>query len=56
MDKITTMVETSSTTGLVKLMWQIHQDLPPSSGDFNMVMDDQCLFHRDTNHTMRECE
>jgi hypothetical protein len=25
-------------------------------GDFNMVMDDQCKFHRDANHTMRECE
>jgi hypothetical protein len=25
-------------------------------GDFNMVMDDQCQFHRDTKHTMRECE
>jgi hypothetical protein len=21
-----------------------------------MVMDDQCQFHRDTKHTMRECE
>jgi hypothetical protein len=25
-------------------------------GDFNMVMDDQCQFHRDAKHTMRECE
>jgi hypothetical protein len=25
-------------------------------GDFNMVMDDQFQFHRDTKHTMRECE
>jgi hypothetical protein len=25
-------------------------------GDFNMVMDDQCQFHRDSKHTMRECE
>jgi hypothetical protein len=25
-------------------------------GDFNMVMDDQCQFHRDTKHTIRECE
>jgi hypothetical protein len=25
-------------------------------GDFNKVMDDQCQFHRDTKHTMRECE
>jgi hypothetical protein len=25
-------------------------------GDFNMVMGDQCQFHRDTKHTMRECE
>jgi hypothetical protein len=25
-------------------------------GDFNLVMDDQCQFHRDTKHTMRECE
>jgi hypothetical protein len=24
--------------------------------DFNMVMDDQCQFHRDAKHTMRECE
>jgi hypothetical protein len=25
-------------------------------GDFNMVMDDQCQFHSDGKHTMRECE
>jgi hypothetical protein len=25
-------------------------------GDFNMVMDDQCQFHRDAKHAMRECE
>jgi hypothetical protein len=25
-------------------------------GDFNMVLDDQCQFHRDAKHTMRECE
>jgi hypothetical protein len=25
-------------------------------GDLNMVMDDQCQFHRDAKHTMRECE
>jgi hypothetical protein len=25
-------------------------------GDFNMVMDGQCQFHRDAKHTMRECE
>jgi hypothetical protein len=25
-------------------------------GDFNMVMDDQCQFHRNAMHTMRECE
>jgi hypothetical protein len=25
-------------------------------GYFNMVMDDQCQFHRDAKHTMRECE
>jgi hypothetical protein len=25
-------------------------------GDFNMVMDDQCQFHRDAKHPMRECE
>jgi hypothetical protein len=25
-------------------------------GDFNMFMDDQCQFHRDAKHTMRECE
>jgi hypothetical protein len=25
-------------------------------GDFNMVMDDQCQFHRDAKHTMRQCE
>jgi hypothetical protein len=25
-------------------------------GDFNMVMDDQCQFHRGAKHTMRECE
>jgi predicted secreted Zn-dependent protease len=25
-------------------------------GDFNLVMDDQCQFHRDAKHTMRECE
>jgi hypothetical protein len=25
-------------------------------GDFNMVMNDQCQFHRDAKHTMRECE
>jgi hypothetical protein len=25
-------------------------------GDFNMVMDDQCQFYRDAEHTMRECE
>jgi hypothetical protein len=25
-------------------------------GDFNMVMVDQCQFHRDAKHTMRECE
>jgi hypothetical protein len=25
-------------------------------GNFNMVMDDQCQFHRDTKHTMREYE
>jgi hypothetical protein len=25
-------------------------------GDFNMVMEDQCQFHRDAKHTMRECE
>jgi hypothetical protein len=25
-------------------------------GDFNMVMDDQCQFHRDAKHTLRECE
>jgi hypothetical protein len=35
-------------------------DLPrPSTflrGDFNIVMDDQCQFHRDTKHTMRDCE
>jgi hypothetical protein len=24
--------------------------------DFNMVMDDQCQFHCDAKHTMRECE
>jgi hypothetical protein len=23
-------------------------------GDFNMVMDDQCQFHYDAKHTMRE--
>jgi hypothetical protein len=26
------------------------------NGDFNVVMDDQCQFHRDAKHTMRECE
>jgi hypothetical protein len=35
-------------------------DLPrPSTfleGDFNMVMDDQCQFHHNAKHTMRECE
>jgi hypothetical protein len=35
-------------------------DLPrPSTfleGDFNMVMDDQCQFHRNAKHTMSECE
>jgi hypothetical protein len=25
-------------------------------GDFNIVMDDQCQFHRDAKHAMRECE
>jgi hypothetical protein len=25
-------------------------------GDFKMVMDNQCQFHRDAKHTMRECE
>jgi hypothetical protein len=25
-------------------------------GDFNMVMDDQCEFHCDARHTMRECK
>jgi hypothetical protein len=25
-------------------------------GDFNMVMDDQCQFHRNAKHTMRECK
>jgi hypothetical protein len=25
-------------------------------GDFNMVMDHQCQFHRDVKHNMRECE
>jgi hypothetical protein len=25
-------------------------------GDFNMAMDDQCQFHRNAKHTMRECE
>jgi hypothetical protein len=25
-------------------------------GGFNMVMDDQCQFHHDAKHTMRECE
>jgi hypothetical protein len=25
-------------------------------GDFNMVMDDQCQFHGDAKHTMRDCE
>jgi hypothetical protein len=25
-------------------------------GDFNIVMDDQCQFHRDAKHTMRECK
>jgi hypothetical protein len=25
-------------------------------GDFNMVMDDQCQFHLDAKHAMRECE
>jgi hypothetical protein len=25
-------------------------------GDFNMVLNDQCQFHRDAKHTMRECE
>jgi hypothetical protein len=25
-------------------------------GDFNMIMDDKCQFHRDAKHTMRECE
>jgi hypothetical protein len=25
-------------------------------GDFNMVMDNQCQFHRDAKHTMRECK
>jgi hypothetical protein len=25
-------------------------------GDFNMVIDGQCQFHRDAKHTMRECE
>jgi hypothetical protein len=25
-------------------------------GDFNTVMDDQCQFHLDAKHTMRECE
>jgi hypothetical protein len=25
-------------------------------GDFNMVVDEQCQFHRDAKHTMRECE
>jgi hypothetical protein len=31
---------------------------PPTflEDDFNMVMDDQCQFHRDAKHTMRECE
>jgi hypothetical protein len=34
-------------------------DLPRHStfleGDFNMVMDDHCQFHRDAKHTIREC-
>jgi hypothetical protein len=25
-------------------------------GDFNCTLDDQCQFHRDAKHTMRECE
>jgi hypothetical protein len=25
-------------------------------GDFNMVLEDQCQFHHDAKHTMRECE
>jgi hypothetical protein len=25
-------------------------------GDFNMVMDEQCQFHYDSKHTMRECK
>jgi hypothetical protein len=29
---------------------------PFLEGDFNMVMDDQCQFHRDAKHTMREYE
>jgi hypothetical protein len=54
-----TMEETGRESDPVKLTWQTHQDLPPSTfleGDFNKVMDDQCQFHCDAKHTMRECE
>jgi hypothetical protein len=52
-----TMEEPGHANDLVKPMW--HYPPRPSSfleGDFNMVTDDQCQFHRDSKHTMRECE
>jgi hypothetical protein len=44
-----------------KLSGKVHVTDPPRTstfleGDFNMVMDDQCQFHRDAKDTMRECE
>jgi hypothetical protein len=44
-----------------KLSGEAYETDPPRpstflEGDFNMVMDDQCQFHRDAKHTMRECE
>jgi hypothetical protein len=33
-----------------------HQPSTFHEGDFNMVMDDQCQFHRDAKHNMRECK
>jgi hypothetical protein len=55
--KTTTTEEPGRANDLMKPMW--HYPPRPSSfleGDFIMVTDDQCQFHRDAKHTMRECE
>jgi hypothetical protein len=56
MEKITTMEAPGRANVLAKLVTDPPRPSTFLEGDFNMVMDDQCQFHRDTKHNMRECE